>query len=103
MKRVTKITKSPNITVKSKIVIVLKENSCLKTLTAVSNIAMSTITNFVEFKDITSTKLASFKFCPIVSCDVKRVFYIYYKFILVDDRKSFPSEYLEMYLVIVLK
>jgi hypothetical protein len=95
---IRKITIAPDAVIREKMAAVLEKNHGLKQLSAVMNLNMDEIKKYDEFHDTTPTDLASFKFAPIVSCDVERSFSDY-KNLLTDNRRSFSLDHLKMHLV----
>ena len=58
------------------------------------------VDNADEFtKNLTPTEMNCFKYAPVVSCDVERIF-SKYKTVLADNRRSFNFENLKAHLVI---
>lgn len=95
----TKLATTPNEKIKKKFADVLKKNTGLHALSAISRGDTAARSKFDYLSKMSPTDLSCFKYARIVSCDVERSFSIF-KTILTDRRRSFNVGVLFMHLII---
>jgi len=96
---VDKLTSVPDEPVKAKMRSVLAKNQGLKAMSDVVSLNMEKIGKYEEFADMSPLELASFKYAPLVSCDIERSFSLY-NVLLSQNRRSFIFENIRMHLII---
>jgi hypothetical protein len=85
-----------SVNVKNKFCSIIEKNVGFKKLNEISEVING---NFSTELDLEPHFISKFKFAPITSSDVERVFWTY-KYILSDRRQSLTVDNIEKYLVI---